>query len=74
MQDGSTALHLAALMGHIDIVKMVIEQGAHIDIPDNVRIKCLVFVDVLHFDRRNDELTLRVLTEFNRKFIRGRVV
>ena len=52
LQHGSTALLLAAEYGHINIVAMVIEQGAHIGIEDNVRIKCLAFVNSLHCKRR----------------------
>ena len=52
LQRGSTALLLAAKYGHINIVKMVIEKGAHIGIADIVRIKCLAFVDSLNCKRR----------------------
>ena len=36
MQDGFSALHCASQNGHFDVVNMLAEKGAHIDIPTTV--------------------------------------
>ena len=36
LQDGETALHKAALIGHVEEVKMLIDYGAAVDIRDKV--------------------------------------
>ncbi len=36
LQDGRTPLHLAAEKGHPEIIKLLIDKGAKVDIKDNV--------------------------------------
>ena len=36
LQDGETALHLAALFGHVEVVKMLVKYGAAVDIRNKV--------------------------------------
>ena len=38
LQDGRTALHYAAAIGHIQIVKLLIENGANVNANDKVRV------------------------------------
>ena len=36
LQDGETALHWAALRGHVEVVKMLVKYGAAVDIRNKV--------------------------------------
>ena len=36
LQDGETALHRAALRGHVEVVKMLVKYGAAVDIRNKV--------------------------------------
>ena len=36
LQDGVTALHLATLEGHVEVVKMLVKYGAAVDIRNKV--------------------------------------
>ena len=36
MQDGQTALHRASSSGHTDVVKLLVDSGAQINIKDKV--------------------------------------
>ena len=38
MQDGFTALHVASAFGQTDVVRVLIEKGATVDIQDKVRL------------------------------------
>ena len=38
LQDGETALYRAALRGRVEIVKMLIDYGATVDIKDKVTV------------------------------------
>ena len=35
-QDGRTALHNAAMYGHIDVARLLLDRGANVNIKDNV--------------------------------------
>ena len=37
LQDGRSALHVAAEKGHTDVVAILVKHGAHVDTMDRVR-------------------------------------
>ena len=38
MQDGATALYIASQEGHTSVVSLLLDKGAAVDLPDNVRM------------------------------------
>ena len=49
LQDGRTALHLAARYGHTNVVEILIQHGADINTADEVRIKLAISDDKRSF-------------------------
>lgn len=55
VQDGYTALHLAAQEGHIEVVKLLVEKGADIDLESTERGRYAFYSACLqgHYDVAN---------------------
>ena len=43
-QEGATALHWSAVLGHVDVVKELLDRGADVAATTRVRVECVVHV------------------------------
>ena len=46
IQNGETALHGAALRGYVEVVKMLVDYGAAVDIRNKAYIICIIFIAI----------------------------
>jgi len=54
-KEGNMAIHLAALNGHIDCIKLLINAGQKITVPGKNRMQVIHFAAAYHFFRYQNE-------------------